>query len=156
MEGAMVRRSALILSGLSVCLLMAAGPLLAAENGTAAEAKTMLERAVAAVKADKAKALLEFSKGENGFKDRDLYVFCIGADGRIDAHPNATLMGQDAKNMKDKNGKAFADEMLKVAQEGKFNQVDYMFPRPGSTEPVAKDSYVTRIGDQVCGVGYYK
>ena len=32
--------------------------------------------AVAAVKEDKAKALDMFSKGEGGFKDRDLYVWC--------------------------------------------------------------------------------
>ena len=43
--------------------------------GTEEEAKAMLERAVAAVKEDKAKALDMFNKGEGGFKDRDLYVF---------------------------------------------------------------------------------
>ena len=48
----------------------------AAEFGTAEEAKAMLERAVAAVKEDKAKALDMFNKGEGGFKDRDLYVWC--------------------------------------------------------------------------------
>ena len=45
-----------------------------AEYGTAEEAKAMLERAVAALKEDEAKALQMFSKGEGGFKDRDLYV----------------------------------------------------------------------------------
>jgi hypothetical protein len=39
----------------------------------------MLERAVASVKEDKAKALDTFNKGEGGFKDRDLYVFCANA-----------------------------------------------------------------------------
>src|SRR6266576_2439773 len=59
-----------------------------AQFGTAAEAKAMLERAVAAVKADKAKALAMFNKGEGGFKDRDLYVFCANAsDGVLTAHP---------------------------------------------------------------------
>jgi hypothetical protein len=47
----------------------------AADFGTAEEAKAMLERAVAAVKEDKAKALDMFNKGEGGFKDRDLYVW---------------------------------------------------------------------------------
>jgi hypothetical protein len=42
------------------------------QNGTAAEAKAMLLRAAAAVKADKAKALDLFNKGEGGFVDRDL------------------------------------------------------------------------------------
>jgi hypothetical protein len=31
------------------------------------------------VKEDKAKALDMFNKGEGGFKDRDLYVFCANA-----------------------------------------------------------------------------
>jgi hypothetical protein len=40
------------------------------------EAKAMLMKAIAAVKADEAKALDMFNKGEGGFRDRDLYVFC--------------------------------------------------------------------------------
>ena len=48
----------------------------------------MLEKAVAAVNEDKAKALDMFNKGEGGFKDRDLYVFCANAsDGILTAHP---------------------------------------------------------------------
>ena len=43
-------------------------PTRAAEYGTAAEAKAMLEKAVAAVKEDKGKALDMFSKGEGGFR----------------------------------------------------------------------------------------
>jgi hypothetical protein len=52
--------------------------------GTADEAKAMLLKAVAAVKADKAKALDMFNKGEGGFLDRDLYPFCSNiSDGKI-------------------------------------------------------------------------
>ena len=52
-------------------------------QGTAAEAKTMLEKAVAAVKANEVVALAMFIKGEGGFKDRDLYPFCFrAADGK--------------------------------------------------------------------------
>ena len=52
----------------------------------------MLLKAVAAVKADKTKALDMFAKGEGSFKDRDLYPFCFNAsDGTIlpFANPNA-------------------------------------------------------------------
>ena len=57
----------------------------AADFGTAEEAKAMLERAVAEVKEDKAKALDLFNTGEGGFKDRDLYVWCANAsDGFLD------------------------------------------------------------------------
>ena len=56
--------------------------------GTEKEARAMLEKAVVAVKADKEKALEMFNKGEGGFKDRDLYVFCANAsDGVLTAHP---------------------------------------------------------------------
>jgi hypothetical protein len=44
----------------------------APSGGTADEAKAMLMKAVAAVKADKAKALGMFNKGEGGFRDQDL------------------------------------------------------------------------------------
>jgi hypothetical protein len=58
---------------LQIALLsVAIEPTRAADYGTADEAKAMLERAVAAVKEDKAKALDTFNKGEGGFKDRDL------------------------------------------------------------------------------------
>lgn len=116
----------------------------------------MLERAVVAITADEPKALAAFSKGEAGFKERDLYVFCAGPDGKIDAHPNAALVGTVLKDLKDKNGKPFGEELLKAAQPGTFNQVSYAWPRLGTTEPVAKVSYVTTAKDQVCGVGYYK
>jgi len=124
--------------------------------GTAAEAKAMLEKAVAAVKGDKTKALDQMQKGEGGFKDRDLYAFCANAsDGVITAHP--ALKGKNIREIKDKNGKALGEEMMTVAKEGKFDEVSYMWPRPGAdTTPVQKVSYVTKAGDQVCGVGYYK
>ena len=65
-------------------------------SGTAAEAKAMLEKAVAAVKADKAKALTSFNAGTDGFKDRDLYPFCFNiADGVVVAGP-AAVKGKDS------------------------------------------------------------
>ena len=56
----------------------------------------------------------------------------------------------------DKKGKAFGKEMFDVAREGKLKQVSYMWPKPGSDEPVKKVSYVTKVAGDVCGVGYYK
>ena len=126
----------------------------AAEYGTPEEAKTMLDRVVAAVKADPAAALAKFNAGEDGFKDRDLYPFCVGSDGIMTAHP--TLLGKPASEIKDVDGKMVVEEMMKVAQEGKVAEVEYKWPQPNSTEPLPKVSYVTKIGDQVCGVGYYR
>lgn len=126
----------------------------AADFGTAGEAKAMLEKAVVAVKADKAAALEKFTKGTDGFKDRDLYPFCGGPDGNFSAHPS--LVGKSLKDLKDKAGKAFGEELYKTAAVGTVGEVSYMWPRPGSDAPVEKHAFVTKVDDQVCVVGYYK
>lgn len=116
----------------------------------------MLDKAVAAVRADKAKALDSFNAGTGGFKDRDLYPFCANAtDGTFTAHP--TQKGKPVRDLKDSSGKAFGEDIMRAGNtEGQVNEVSYSFPRPGTNEVAPKVSYVTRIGDQICGVGYYK
>jgi signal transduction histidine kinase len=128
------------------------------ETGTAEEAKAMLERAVAAIDADESAALEAFTAGDEGFKDRDLYVFCGDAmDGTMTAHgANSDLVGQSLRDIKDKAGKPIGEEFYTVAADGEFNVVEYEWPRPGETEPSPKASYITKAGDQVCGVGYYQ
>lgn len=122
--------------------------------GTPPEARAMLERAAAELKQNKTKALEMFNKGEDGFRDRDLYVFCGGPDGNFTAHP--TLLGQSLKDLKDKAGNPLGEKIYSVAQEGRISEVSYLWPRPGQTEPVYKVAYVTKVGDQVCAVGFYK
>ena len=142
--------------GLALALpaILLAGSVWAADYGTPAEAKAMLEKVVAGMKKDKARTLGEINKGEAGFKDRDLYPYCGGPDGKFTAHPK--LVGQSLKDFKDKAGKSVGEEVYKAAQEGKISEVTYMWPRPGEDKPVEKVVYVTKIGDQVCAVGYYK
>src|SRR2546425_9708829 len=72
-----------------ICLVASAAYAQKPEFGTAAEAKAMLEKTVAAIKADKAKALAMINKGEGGFRDRDLYPACSGLDGKVTAHVDA-------------------------------------------------------------------
>src|SRR5580700_8398086 len=136
----------------------------AADHGTADEAKAMLMKAVAALKADKAKTLDLIDKAEGGFLDRDLYVFCANAsDGKTVAigNPNARAqtMGVDTRTLKDVNGKPFGQELYDAYQkpEGQITEVSYMFVRPGPDKTqVPKVSFATRVGDLGCGVGYYK
>lgn len=125
----------------------------ASEFGTAAEAKALLTKAVAALKANKTEALDKFNSGADGFKDRDLYVFCIGPDWISTAGPTK---GQNVKDLKDKNGKMLGQAIMKAGKEGKIAKVQYMWPRPGTTKPIKKVSFVTKVDDQVCGVGHYK
>ena len=125
-------------------------------QGTSAEAKSMLDKAVAAVKADKAKAVASFVAGTDGFKDRDLYPFCFNVSDGITVAAPASVMGKDVRTLKDAKGTAFGADLYKGATDGKVNEISYMFPKPGQTEPSAKVSFVTKVGDLGCGVGYYK
>jgi signal transduction histidine kinase len=132
-------------------------------QGTASEARTMLDKAVVAVKADKAKTLDTINMGEGGFLDRDLYVFCFNiGDGKAVANGSTNpaarkTIGVDVRTLKDATGKVFGQDLYDAAKEGQITEVSYMFPKPGADmTPVAKISLVTRVGDLGCGVGYYK
>ena len=132
-------------------------------QGTASEARTMLDKAVVAVKADKAKTLDTINKGEGGFLDRDLYVFCFNiGDGKAVANGSTNpaarkTIGVDVRTLKDATGKVFGQDLYDAAKEGQIAEVSYMFPKPGADmTPFAKISLVTRVGDLGCGVGYYK
>jgi len=117
----------------------------------------MLEKVVAAVKANKAKALASFSAGTDGFKDRDLQPFCWNkSDGLLTASGFPALLGKDIRTLKDSTGKAYGEENFKAAIDGKITEVSYLFPRPGETEPISTVSFITGVGDQGCGVGYFK
>jgi len=153
----------LIIGGLSTAALTITTAAFAqqAQLGSADEAKAMLLKAVAAVKADRDVALAMFNKGEGGFRDRDLYPFCFRiADGKYVANQAlAVPAGTNTHTLKDSTGKAFGEELYAGAQkpEGQITEVSYMFPKPGTTTPaVPKVSFVTKVGDLGCGVGYYK
>ncbi len=130
--------------------------------GTADEAKAMLMKAIAAVKANKEEALDMINRGEGGFLDRDLYPFCFDAgNGKAiaAASPNSKqALGQDVRTLRDAAGKLYGRELYAAAQkpEGQIAEVSYMFPTPGDPKPVAKVSFVSRAAGVGCGVGYYK
>jgi hypothetical protein len=152
----MLRNS--VMAGLSAASLAVSAAAIAQQavpGGTAAEARTMLERAVSAVRTDKAKALDMFIKGECGFKDRDLYPFCFStADGKVLAGP-PFVIGKDIRTFKDSTGKEFGKENFKAAVENNITEVRYLFPRTNDGPPVPKVSFITGVGELGRGVGYY-
>jgi len=132
--------------------------------GTADEAKAMLMKAVAAVKADKAKALAMIAEVEGGFRDRDLYPYCFNlSDGTLHpfANPNLkAVFGKDYRTLKDAKGFGFGQVIFDAVTqkpEGQIAEVGgIMLPKPGSDPtPVPKTVFITKVGDLGCGVGYY-
>ena len=125
--------------------------------GSAEEARVMLDRAVAALKSDDAKALREFNDADNKeFHDRDLYVSCFNiADGVFTAAPSA-MVGMDIRSFKvgdDPIGQR-AFDTVQDTPEGSIVAMDFNFPKAG--KPAVKQSLETRVGKQGCAVSFYK
>jgi cytochrome c len=128
--------------------------------GTAEEARAMLDRAVSALKSDEDKALGEFNDPDNKqFHDRDLYVVCFNmSDGKITAYLGPALLGVDIRTLRlndDPIGQRTYDAIYEVPQ-GTIATVDYSFPKPAKTERVPKQFIEMRVGDEACGVAYFK
>src|ERR1700730_5022034 len=133
-----MNRTALALTAMTLLLSRASfyGAAVVQQFGTADDAKAMLAKTVAALKADAAKALDLINKGEGGFLDRDIYPICFNkSDGKnvAVASPNAKqFLGKDIRDNKDATGKAYGLELYAAAKEGKITEVSYMFPKAGA------------------------
>lgn len=126
-------------------------------RATAAEARAMLERAVLALRADPAGAIARFNRADGGFRDRDLYVVCFDTGtGRVKSHVDPRQIGIDIRGVKQADGQPFGQRIFNAARPGTIATVDYLFPAPGGSIAGAKQSFVTRVGNDGCLVGYYK
>jgi hypothetical protein len=142
----------------TLSLLPTANLARADQFGTADEARAMLDRAVVALKSDEVTALRAFSDPNNKqFHDRDLYVSCFNtSDGKFTAFPGPGMIGIDVRTFKfgeDPIGQR-AFDALQSTPEGGVATMEYKFPKSG--KPALKQSLETRIGNQGCGVAYYK
>ena len=117
----------------------------------------MLKRAVAAMKANKRKALERFTTGTKGFKDRDLFVFCARKSDRVMAAHGGwpRLVGVKMRKLTTKKGRRIGEEMLSNAKPGKFQSIKYLSWVRGSKEPRSKVTFLTEVAGHACGVGYF-
>jgi hypothetical protein len=141
-------------------VLWSDGRLAAAPLGAADQARAMLERAAVAIKADQGAALQAFNDaGNKSFRDRDLFVYCFNtSDGKFTAYEMSALIGADIRKFKLYNepmGQR-AYDAVHDAPEGAVVSIDYRMPKPGEKAPSAKEAFEARVGDQACGVSYFK
>jgi len=144
--------------GASILLTLLAGPALAAppaNTPTPAEAKAMLEKAVAYYKEHgRADALKAFNTRKAPFSDRTLYVFCIGPDKKLAADGEyREYIGQSADLIKDASGKMLGQAMLDAAAGP--GEIHYSFFNPATHLIEPKMAYLTKVDTDVCGVGVY-
>jgi cytochrome c len=134
-----------------------AGSVDAADRATKDEAMAMVKKAVAAIKADSAKAYADITKNPGPFTDRDLYVVVYKLDGTVLAHgQNEKLVGTNQKENKDPDGKAFVAERIELAKKGAPFWQDYKFMDPLTKKPEPKESYCEPVNDTAVCSGIYK
>jgi len=110
-------------------------------------------------------------EGENAFSEfrqegtewfyGDTYVFVWMTDGlRVVYPPDAGGEGQNMSTLVDVTGKAIGRMFIDIAlsEEGE-GWIDYMWPKPGETEPSVKETYIkgVAVGEQsfLVGSGFY-
>lgn len=141
----------------TVAVLPVAPSLAAQAHGTPAEAKAMLQKAVAHYQAvGRTQALADFTNRKAPFFDRDLYVVCIGKDRTIVAHGGfPQTVGASVDIFKDAEGRPLGQAIIDAAASGGPGLVRYQMISPISSKMQPKVSYVQKVGDDVCFVGAY-
>lgn len=132
----------------------------AAVADPAGDCKALVEQGAAMFK-DKGNdaALKAIDDPKGPFLKGDLYIFAVSMDNKVLAHPmSKQLVGKDVGDMKDKKGNAFFGKFKEVAEKPGSGWVEYWWPKPGSEEPMAKNTFIMRIPGQnvYIGAGYYK
>jgi len=106
--------------------------------------------------AGRTQALADFTAKKAPFVDRDLYVFCIGADRRIVANGGfPAYVGTPANLLKDADGKPLGTAILNAAASKDEGSIQYRWINPVSHQQEPKTAFWKRVGDDVCGVGAY-
>ena len=119
----------------------------------------LVERAAALVGEKGTAAFPEMRRRGSEWWDGTTYVFAYDDDLNILLQPAVPAReGTNPGAERDANGKAFHEELRRVARAG-AGWVDYMLPRPGQTQPSHKWSYVRAVTIDgkpgLVGAGFY-
>lgn len=151
-----MRKAAMILAIFSILVIGAAS----AWADNQADAKTMVDKALAMVKEKGLDATLAAINDKNGpFVKGELYIF-VGDTEKVAnvVHPiNPALVGKDFSKIKDVKGKLFYLEFVNTAKTGS-GWVEYWWPKPNAKEASLKVTYVAGVPNSKLffACGYYK
>jgi cytochrome c len=115
-------------------------------SNSRADLQRYVERAAAVVREEGAAACTTFQGP--AWMAGDYYIFINEADSDVMVcHPmRPDLIGQVQTNLQDANGKYFVPEMKAAASSPSGGGwVEYVWPRPGQTNPVPKSTYVMSV-----------
>lgn len=148
----------------TLMLLFVHGTVTAGDHtATVAECIEMAKQAAAMIAEDTDAALAEISKRDGKFVWKDSYVFAMNLQGKMLAHPQMPgLMKMDnlllTPDKNAENPKMLFVEFVVMASTKGEGWVEYMWPKPGSTTPSLKETYIYRVPDTniFVGAGIYR
>ncbi len=158
-----MKSSATLLIILLMTLIFSSTVFAEPSTATVAECIEMTKAAAAMIEQDQDAALAEIAKRDGKFVWKDSYVFAMNLHGQMLAHPMMpglmkmkSLLGTPDKNPTQPK-MLFADFVLLAGTKGE-GWVDYMWPKPDSTEPARKETYIYRVpGTSIfVGAGIYR
>jgi signal transduction histidine kinase len=126
--------------------------------GTEAEAKAMVEKAIAYYKANgKDKAFAEVSNNKGQFVKEDLYVTVYDMNGKCLAHgANKSMIGLDLIGFKDSDGKLYIKERVELAKAKGKGWQEFKFTNPLTKKIEPKTAYFEKVDDYIFMCGAYK
>jgi len=133
-------------------------PTLADERAKPEEAKALLAKAIAHIKAvGHEKAYSDFMTKSSPWIDRDLYITVYDLSGKTLVHgANPRLVGKDNINLQDANGKFHIRERMDIAKTKGKGQQEFAFLNPMTKQIEPKLMFFERVGDIVVACGSYK
>ena len=112
----------------------------------AKQIEVLVNKAAALIESTGKAAFVEFRKKGSQWFTGDTYLFVY--DLKSNVLLNAAFPAREGTNttgQQDANGKLFHHEFIKVAESKGSGWVDYMFPKPGETQPSQKWAYVKAV-----------
>ena len=112
----------------------------------AKQIEALVNKAAALIDKNGKAAFAEFRTNSSEWFHGDIYLFSYDMNANVLLNPAFPKReGTNVHGQKDTTGKLFHDEIIKTAQTKGSGWVDYMFPKPGQTEPSQKWTYVKRV-----------
>jgi methyl-accepting chemotaxis protein len=112
----------------------------------AKQIEALVNKAAALIESKGKAVFLEFRKKDTEWFSGDTYLFVYDLKSNVLLNPAFPAReGTNTTGQKDANGKLFHHEMIRVAESKGSGWVDYMFPKPGQTQPSQKWAYVKAV-----------
>ena len=126
----------------------------------AKQIEALVTKAAALIDKNGKAAFAEFRKKDSEWFHGDTYLFVYDLKANVLLNPAFPQReGANMTGQKDAKGKLLHQEIIRVAETKGSGWVDYMFPKPGQSQPSQKWSYVKAVNvdgtPAFVGAGFY-